>query len=805
MATSVMYNNKIEDLFSVVQNDSIINKNNITTIEYIDRIMILKDITQLKINWTETLHTFYQNQLLFNSTNISHIKEKLLSILLDTDNLQKINHLNRFLHLNGIFNILNELNASYNQSIDLKNFTLNKFQDFYLSQIINDTNPELINHWFDGIYNQIPIELYDEYHKSKYHKGIDILKNYLQPLILLVESKETNQNNSTIIESKELRESYIEIFIDKYVKWITNNFIENFDNNKMSLLDIFIKLNKLNKINEIFLDINSRSKFLNKIIIALVPCWKKYLETILLNNLMIDEEIINMFNMVDLTKTNYQNYTLQFMELWQANIKLNINPKNYSNSKLFESLRKISPIINSFKSGYNKSDLIIAYIKNLFLIDVNLLGYIMTGLNILIKNTYTKLISDKNILDNIHSEINNSLLLVSLYDNKEELWNQYFKYIYNRIMNITKKIRLDKKLINYEFNIFNQLVSNSCGAYSDKTKSLLNNIKSSIEHNNAIHKIKINYKNNNGTIKENFNSPDITKVDYTIFDKYIWDSNNDNKIKYNLIEQTKYPIEINTYLSVGKTYYDLVSETKKIDWDIENSIININLNKLNLILNIVQYTIVSEIIKTFKSNNQLLTKDQLIDNIVNKDPKNISDAKKYIESYISNMIGKDIIILFDGKLKIDENYNNLNPIQIDISNFIPSLNIQNIKVDTTLSNKNLEKKDTNDIQNKINNDGSIHMTKECISYLRLMMLIKMFKGNSTKIFPLNSIITNLSEQINKYVENSNIKLNEELKKVFINLINVKDNELIMELKSIEKRDIIEEVTNDSITGYIYVA
>jgi len=377
-------------------------------------------------------------------------------------------------------------------------------------------------------------------------------------------------------------------------------------------------------------------------------------------------------------------------------------------------------------------------------------------------------------------------------------------------MNITKKIRLDKKLINYEFNIFNQLISNSCGAYSDKTKSLLNNIKSSIEHNNAIHKIKINYKNSDGTNKENFNSPDITKVDYTIFDKYICDTNNDNKIKYNLIEQTKYPIEINTYLSVGKTYYDLVSETKKIDWDVENSIININLNKLNLILNIIQYTIISEIIKTSKSNNQILTKDQLIDNIINKDPKNISDAKKYIESYISNMIGKDIIILFDGKLKINENYNNSNPIQIDISNFIPSLNIENMKVDTTLSNKNkekniTEKNETNDIQNKINNNESIHMTKECISYLRLMMLIKMFKSNSTKIFPLNSIITNLSEQINKYIENSNIKFNEELKKVFINLINVKDNELIMELKSIEKRDIIEEITNDSITGYIYVA
>jgi hypothetical protein len=159
------------------------------------------------------------------------------------------------------------------------------------------------------------------------------------------------------------------------------------------------------------------------------------------------------------------------------------------------------------------------------------------------------------------------------------------------------------------------------------------------------------------------------------------------------------------------------------------------------------------------------------------------------------MISKDIIVLENGKLNINK-YLNTNKIQtqikqLDISNFIPTIEnvVDEESLDQTSSNTEL-------IQQ------SLQMSPEWLSYLRLFMLIKMFKYNSTTVFPLNTLMTRLSEQITKYSTES--KLNDELVQIFNDLTNVSDKQLIVELKSLEKRDIIEEVNNNSVSGYIYV-
>ena len=98
--------------------------------------------------------------------------------------------------------------------------------------------------------------------------------------------------------------------------------------------------------------------------------------------------------------------------------------------------------------------------------------------------------------------------------------------------------------------------------------------------------------------------------------------------------------------------------------------------------------------------------------------------------------------------------------------------------------------------------NTLNMTNECISYLRLMMLIKMFKQNSKIIFPLNAIINKLNEYILDYTTKNSLNAN--LVKIFNDLINISENQLVIELKSLEKRDIIEFVKDNSINGYIYV-
>ena len=295
--------NKINDLFSVIQNNS--NTNSITTNEYLNNILTLNDIDKikLKINWTEVLYMFYQNQLVFNTETIQIIIDRIYIILTSSyisSINQKINYLNRFLHLNAIFEILNELNLSYNQSIDSKNYTLQKLEDYYLSLIIQDESSDdlpnnnlLINHWFDGIYNKINLDLFDGKHKSKYHKGIEVLKKYLQT------DKLSKYDNITD------RCANIDLFVNKYSLWVLNTLTNDFNNNKMSLTEVFIKIDKLNKINKIFINDDLRSKFLNTLIKQLVPCWKIYLNTILDNQSSIDENIVKAFNSIDLTLTNY--------------------------------------------------------------------------------------------------------------------------------------------------------------------------------------------------------------------------------------------------------------------------------------------------------------------------------------------------------------------------------------------------------------------------------------------------------------------------------------------------------------------
>jgi hypothetical protein len=209
-----------------------------------------------------------------------------------------------------------------------------------------------------------------------------------------------------------------------------------------------------------------------------------------------------------------------------------------------------------------------------------------------------------------------------------------------------------------------------------------------------------------------------------------------------------------------------------------------------------------------------MNKEQLINYIVTKNPLTNIDAKQYLNSYISYMISKDIIVLSNRTLNINTNFDNLSNQdeqlvrnQIDISDFIPTNIISNI--DTMCIHKIQEQDQEQDQeqeqeqkQEQKQDKNTLNMTNECISYLRLMMLIKMFKQNSKIIFPLNAIINKLNEYILDYTTKNSLNAN--LVKIFNDLINISENQLVIELKSLEKRDIIEFVKDNSINGYIYV-
>lgn len=732
---------KLFDLFNVIQDEDTKDHDKNMTDQYIVEIMSSLDLTKLKINWPKYLHEFYNNNLNFNDDNQKNLSKRIGFILTGDEKIvHQLNHLNRFSHMCTLFDKLNDLNVTFNKNKNFNNYTLARCQDYYLTLILHDENNDIITHWFNGIFNGVQL---DGTFKSRYLKGIEKLKDFLK-------------RQPNFYDNYDEHEKMVDKFSDVYGKWCVKYFTNKFDGSKMTLTDIFEKLEKVNKINDIFIPLYS-SKIRGKIICEIIPCWKKYLLSTFEQNLKIDEYVINNFkNFIDVDI--FCEPLIDYCNKWLDSIKKDVTPKNYSSPRLFTILTQISPILRCYISNNERK--LINVLSKIYNFDQGVLGYIFVCINVSIKN-----LTDYKMT----CEIKNTLLLLVMYENNDFMWSQYLKFLSMRITNITKKGNLNQEYINFELDIFNFLINNGCNSFSDKVGSYINNIKCSIENMTIIRKCKINYTDtNNKVVDPNI---DLANISYNMIDKYIWDTIFVVKQNNNLIDTSKYPKQIKSSLSIGKTYYNLTSETKIFDWDIEKSIINYEIDDVKIISNIVQYIIIYNIL------DKQFTSTDLIKYIMNTQ---YNDAGQYIELYINNMISCGLIKYEDNILK----FNKIKSLNIDISTYVPV--VKQIKVTT----KN------DDIKNQF------LISNESISYLRIMLITKMFKLNSTTVFPL----AELNDSINGFMIDytSNHKFSKEINVMLQSLTDTKEDQILKELKYLEKRDIIEMKTIDSVTGYIYV-
>ena len=149
--------------------------------------------------------------------------------------------------------------------------------------------------------------------------------------------------------------------------------------------------------------------------------------------------------------------------------------------------------------------------------------------------------------------------------------------------------------------------------------------------------------------------------------------------------------------------------------------------------------------------------------------------KKYLSSYVKNLISVNLITYNDNVLSISKN---IESNHIDIVSFVPyivDLNSVN-NLNESSEEKKLDKE-------------NLYMNKECIVYLRSLFLTKIFKRNSTKFFNIEKIIIELKNFVDD--ELSSKKYSNELINIFKHLVTVPENILINELESLEKRNIIE--------------
>ena len=390
IASSHIYPLYIEDIFGIIQDSKKDTTNSITsstkvfenlqTLDYVKQIMKTHDIAKLNINWSVYLHEFYKNHMIFTDDLKKCILNNTKKILSSSNN----DDLKNFILLNSLFEILNELNASHDQSYDCKNYTLLRCQDLYVNYLTEDSDisKNLISNWFTYLYNNVII--YDDSTtKNKYQRNIVILGKYL-----------THQNE--YYDNNISRNEQINKFIDTYSNWSGDYLIKEFNSNRMDLSHIFEKLNKIDKINELFISTIDRSNYLKNTIITIVPLWDEYLKTVLCNNLSIDNNIIKSFNSINLSNTNFDNFTIKFIECWQNKFRFKCKPESYGDLTLFDDIIKISPLISIFKDGHNKKEFIIKYLTNIYNFDSNLLGYIIIGLNFTIKNLYNDLLQSNN-------------------------------------------------------------------------------------------------------------------------------------------------------------------------------------------------------------------------------------------------------------------------------------------------------------------------------------------------------------------------------------------------------------------------
>jgi len=694
------------DIFNVITDTT---KYNDSTINYSTEIIQSTDISKFEIDWLKFHHVFYIDRLdPYNIADLIHHN-------IDSDT----NILDNFQQLNIKFNILNRLNVSYNNQYNYKDYTLHILQDIYIKYIIS--NKQIIDQLFNYIIS-INLDF-----NSKQKQLINIFKDYV-----------SNQQKS--YTNYHIRNTNTDSFVELYSRWIANYFIKQYYTSILDLDEIFTKLIYIDKINEIFLSIGYRSYFTMNVISDLILLLEPYLENILLNNLSIDIEVIKTFNITTFIgpANRYESDILEFTKKWI----LKINHKDMSTKDILDSLLKIQPLIH-----YNKSQTIAELFSSVFNIKNDLFDYLIKNIN----------------YANINYKYIDIISLISLYKDKDKLWKDYFLSVYQRLMNTIKlgnHVELNTAL-NIEYDMYNTLKLKHPTThrikYSDKIKLLLDDIKSSLLNRVNIQKCKFNFVNKQNKPLE-FDKFNISLVNYTLIDNDLYNKLNNKYIQ--LIDNEKYPDEIIKYISVGQSYYVKLYEIYNIQFYIERSIINITVNNINIRCNIIQYTLLSFILKdTCKI-------EALVEYIVNKD-LNIINNKKYLLSYIDNLLTIKIIKLDASNNLIIVDYEN--EITFDITTFSPTL------MDVEMISTTIDSEDD----------------KESIKYLRYLILVKMFKQNSTKIFKLDDILKSVIDFI------KNTKLNQNL----LNVFTIDKDELIRCLLYIEIRDIIEQINPNE---YIYV-
>ena len=354
---------------------------------------------------------------------------------------------------------------------------------------------------------------------------------------------------------------------------------------------------------------------------------------------------------------NLINYLKRSIQDIESNIV--VTKEKYKSEILFIEISKIFRIYSKMRLNWYMNNEVTNSIKesinNILDLDDVLLNYIITSLIIFIK----KLNSDSFI---VLKDLSTNICHNIAFSNKESKFLDIFNQNLQSNSLKTKITYEFYQYINNIVNFFDPIESNYI-----KIKKFLDEIKNNIDYNKEVSKINVTCKkkslNNNLLEKVDF-SFDPKNLDVVLINKEIWKIKNSN-------HKFKIPDEISIYFKIYEQFYNLKHNYRSIEWSMDNSFIDIEINNKTISGTILPISILFLISKESLDFNKLLelletSNNELIDSNIKLLESNNIITKNSSNNYVISEITCDINL---NKLTITKNKTVANNIvDFDINN-----------------------------------------------------------------------------------------------------------------------------------------
>jgi len=565
---------------------------------------------------------------------------------------------NKLLQINSVntcLNILNDITNKLSRVRLLFDYIRNRKQEDLFFKFIEDfytISIKNIHVFIEHIFNHLINSKTPNYIYENASKSFNIFINYLNyPFESPTFKNNTNLNYDQALEQyKMLYNKYTTDILFYFTSTMKLYFTSNKNLAQADLINDFNLMKKCIAYEENMTSYLKNKKSIVENQLGCLPVLDIIQNVNIYNTSDIYYDIIRN-QLENNPNPNLINYLKRSIQNIESNIV--VTKEKYKSEILFIEISKIFRIYSKMRLNWYMNNEVTNSIKesinNILDLDDVLLNYIITSLIIFIKkldsNTFTVL---KDLSTNICHNI--------AFSNKESKFLDIFN---QNLQTNSLKTKITPEFYQYINNIveyFDPIESNYI-----KIKKFLDEIKINIDYNKEVSKINVTCKKNSDIVDFSVNPKNL---DVVLINKEIWKIKNSN-------HKFKIPDEISVYFKIYEQFYNLKHNYRSIEWSMDNSFIDIEINKKTISGTILPISILFLISKESLDFNKLLelletSNNELIESNIKLLESNNIITKNSLNNYVISEITSDINL---NKLTITKNKaiaNNI--VDFDINN-----------------------------------------------------------------------------------------------------------------------------------------